>query len=133
MVKLLPFEQAILSGISATLQGSQRDLFAKQVSHINKVQRLLDWREIEFYCMRWFKVRWPSAILFQSHEEFKLGSGVLRIHGAAAQVKVWAVGGHVFSIESDIPLIPFRTATDVSFSLAAAAQPFAAADGFAVR
>lgn len=133
MVKLLPFEQAVLGGIGSMLQGSQRDQFADQVSHINKVQRLLDWREIEFYCMHWFKVRWPSAILFQRREEFELGCGLLLAHGSTTHVKVWAVDGHVFSIESESSLKPFRTATDVSFSPAAAVQPFAAADGFAAR
>lgn len=133
MVKLLSFEQAVLGGIGSTLQGSQRDQFADQVSHINKVQRLLDWREIEFYCMHLFKVRWPSTILFQRREEFELGCGVLFSHGSTAHVKVWAVGGHVFSIESESSLKPFRIATDLSFSPAAAVQPLAATDGFAAR
>jgi hypothetical protein len=119
MVKRLPFEQAVLGGIGSMLQGSQRDQFAAQVSHINKVQRLLNWREIEFYCMRWLKVRWPSAIRFQRREEFELGCGVLLAHGATAHLKVWAAGGHVFSIESESSLKPFPTAADVSFSPAA--------------
>jgi hypothetical protein len=83
--------------------------------------------------MRWFKVKWPSAALFQNREEFELGSGAIQANGITAQVKVWAVGGHVFSIESERSLKAFRTATDVSFSLVAAVQPFAAADGFAAR
>ena len=129
MVKLLPFENAILSKVGSSLPLEQRGQFAAQVAHINKVQRLLEWSEIEFYCMRWFKVRWPIAVLFQDHSAFVLGAGTLRAPGISAPVSVWAVGGHIFSIESEVPLKPFRTATDVSFVLAeAAAQPCAPAD-----
>ncbi|WP_053551153.1 hypothetical protein [Desulfuromonas soudanensis] len=123
MAKLLPFEHAILSEVGSSLSPEQRGQFAAQVAHINKVQRLLEWNEIEFYCMRWFKVRWPTAILFQNHGEFMLGAGTLRAPDIFAPVKVWAVGGHIFSIESEAPLKAFRTATDVSFALADAAQP----------
>jgi hypothetical protein len=123
----------ILGSIGPALPEGQRDLFVKQLAHINKVQRLLDWNEIEFYCMSWFKVRWPDSVLFEDHGELELGGGTLRADGAEVQVRVWAVNGHVFSIESDMPLKPFRSATDVSFSLASAVQPPAAVDGFAAH
>ncbi|MFG6417072.1 hypothetical protein ACG02S_24560 [Roseateles sp. DC23W] len=60
MASLLPFEQAILRGIEVGLPVELRIKYSEQLAHINKVQRLLDWNEIEFYRMRWFKVRWPS-------------------------------------------------------------------------
>jgi hypothetical protein len=129
MAKLLPFENVILSKVGSSLSLEQSAQFAAQVAHINKVQRLLEWNEIEFYCIRWFEVRWPTESLFQNHGEFVLGSGTLRAPGISAPVSVWAVGGHVFSIESEVPLKPFRGATDVSFALTkAAAQPCAPAD-----
>jgi hypothetical protein len=128
MGKLLPFENAILRTVGSSLPPEQRDLFAEQVTHINKVQRLLEWNEIEFYCVHWFKTRWPPAVLFLNHGEFELASGTLRAQGIVAPVKVWAVGGHVFSIESEISLKPFRTAANISFELASAAQPVAPAD-----
>ncbi len=111
-----------MSKVGSSLSPEQRDQLAAQVTHINKVQRLLDWNEIEFYCMRWFKVRWPTAVLFENHCEFVLGSGTLRAPDIVAPVKVWAAGGHIFSIESEVPLKSFRTATGVSF-VADAAQP----------
>lgn len=120
MAKLLPFESAILSKVGSSLSLEQSAQFAAQVAHINKVQRLLEWNEIEFYCTRWLKVRWPTEILFQDHGEFLLGSGTLRAPGISAPVSVWAVGGHVFSIESEVPLKPFRDATGISFALEAA-------------
>jgi hypothetical protein len=133
MTRLFPFEQAILRGIGLALPDAQRHKFSEQLAHINKVQRLLEWNEIEFYCMRWFKVQWPPSILFEDLSEFELGSGTLQASSAVAELKVWSVGGHVFSIESKTPLKPFRTATDASFVLAAVAQPVSTLDGFATR
>ncbi len=129
MAKLLPFEQAILTTVAAALPDGYREQFAKQVLQINKVQRLLEWNEIEFYSMRWFKVHWRPDVLFPQHEELELASGRLQMAGAVASIKVRAVGGHVFSIESDSSLKPFRAATDASFVLASAAQPGAPTDG----
>ncbi len=129
MAKLLPFEQTILNTVAAALPDGYCERFGEQVAQINKVQRLLEWNEIEFYCMRWFKVHWSPDVLFPQHEELELASGRLQTSDAAASIKVWAVGGHVFSIESDSSLKPFRAATDASFVLASAAQPGAPADG----
>ncbi len=133
MAGLLPFEQAVFRGIESSLSVAQRAKFVGQCAHINKVQRLLDWNEIEFYCMRWFKVQWPPEVLFENRTEFELGSGTLLASTAFAELKVWSVGGHIFSFESKTSLKPFRAAIDASFVLTTAAQPFAPADGFAVR
>lgn len=107
-----------------TSWGAGHDQYSAQVDSINKVQRLLDWKEIEFYCMSWFKVRWPQEVLFQNHAEFVLGTGVLESGGITATVSVWAVGGHVFSLESDVPLKQFKSDKAVSFGLSQSAfQP----------
>ena len=65
--------------------------------------------------MRWFKVRWPAEVLFQERGEIELASGLLQASDVSAVVRVWAVGGHVFCIESDKSLKAFRTATNASF------------------
>lgn len=116
MTQLLPFERLILEGVGAALPEAQRPRYVQQLAHINKVQRLLDWREIEFFCMRWFRVRWPEALLFENRAEFELGSGVLRAGSEELRIKVWAVGGHVFSIESEQALKPWAKARDLSFA-----------------
>lgn len=79
MAKLLPFEKDILSSLCAAISPELRDQYSAQVESINKVQRLLDWKEIEFYCMRWFKVRWPREVLFRNQAEFVLGSGTFSV------------------------------------------------------
>ena len=126
---LLPFERRILTAVGASLDEPMRLLFDRQLQCINKVQRLLAWNEIEFYCMSWFKVRWPEAVLFQNKAEFVLGSGQLSADDETAQIHVWSVGGHVFSIESKTSLKPFRNVASVSFTLSPnAAQQAAAPD-----
>lgn len=106
--KLLPFERRILASVGDSLPRRLREPFAAQLALINKVQRLLDWHEVAFYRMRWLRVRWPQEVLFDQREEFILGSGLLSAGALAASVSVWAVGGHVFSIEADSPLKAFR-------------------------
>lgn len=117
MTQLLPFERLVLEGVGSALPEALRPRYAQQLAHINKVQRLLDWREIEFFCMRWFRVRWPEGLLFENRAEFELGAGLLRTPGAEQRVRVWAVGGHVFSIEAEQGLKPWAQARDLSFSL----------------
>lgn len=130
MSKFLHFENVILETVGSSLPSDLRGQFFVQLGLINKVQRSLEWKEIEFYCMRWFKVKWPSTVLFRDKGEFLLGSGTLSTAGIIATVKVWAVGGHVFSIESEVPLRQFKAAKDVSFAISeVAAQPEIQADG----
>ncbi len=81
MARLFPFEQTILRTVESVLPPEQRSKYSEQVAHINKVQRLLEWNEIEFYCKRWFKIRWPPDILFGNRSEFELGSGTLTASG----------------------------------------------------
>lgn len=134
MSTLLPFERAILNAVGAALPSDTRALYEAQLGDINKVQRLLEWNEIEFYCMRWFKVRWPEQHLFPSKAEIALGSGVLSADELSVEITVWAVGGHVFSIESKHSLKPFKDLPHAAFALASsAAQQAVPADGPASR
>ena len=107
--RLFPFEQAILNAVGEALHPPMRRLYEAQVACINKVQRLLEWHEIEFYCMRFFRVRWPPEVLFENQAEFRLASGSLQARNLNAAFTVWSVGGHVFSIESVTPLKPLRS------------------------
>jgi len=106
--RFLGFETACLEAVHSALPSNAAELFAEQVQSINKIQRLLEWKEIEFYSMRWFKVAWPSSALFTDSDEFVLATLRLHADGVEYPVKVWSVGGHVFSIESDTPLKPLR-------------------------
>lgn len=100
--ELLPFERGLLDVAATVLHPSDAALLAKQMVCINRVQRLLDWKEIEFYCMRWFRVQWPENVLFARREEFRLANVLCKFGSKEAVVDVWAVGGHVFSLESPV-------------------------------
>lgn len=108
--RMFPFEQEILRSVGWSLEPAMQRKYKPQVACINKVQRLLEWNEIEFYCMRFLKVRWPEAVLFDEKAEFILASGTLRTERFSAEFTVWSVNGHLFSIESLTPLKPFRSA-----------------------
>jgi hypothetical protein len=91
------------------LDASNQGRLAGQISCINKVQRILDWRSVEFYRMRWFKVRqWPSESLFENKAEFVLGTVEVRCKELLIPITVWSVGGHVFTLEAPQPLKPLR-------------------------
>lgn len=115
--QLYPFERAILAELGAALPPGVKESYSAQLRCINKVQRLLDWNEIEFYCMRFFRVRWPEQYLFLNKDEFILGTGEIGGDSLTADIAVWAVGGHVFSIESESPLKRFRSLSSVEFRL----------------
>lgn len=102
--KLLPYEVAILEAVGTGLPTAFSELLSKQLAVVNKVQRLLEWNEIELYCMRWFKVRWPPDVLFPRRDEHSLGRVTCAFGAVEVPVEVWAVGGHVFSLESPIGL-----------------------------
>jgi hypothetical protein len=115
--KLHPFETRILDTVGAALGGELKGLYSSQLTCINKVQRLLNWNEIEFYCMHFFKVRWPEPVLFPNRGEFVLGTGVLEADACKAAISVCAVAGRVFSIESRSALKEFRARQNVHFTL----------------
>jgi hypothetical protein len=98
--KLLPYEVAILDAVGRSLPAALSELLSKQLAVVNKVQRLLEWNEIELYCMHWFKVRWPQDVLFPRHDEHSLGRVTCAFGAVEVPIDVWAVGGHVFSLES---------------------------------
>ena len=115
--KLRPYETVVLETVCAALPFDMQQLCRRQIARINRVQRLLEWNEVEFYCMRWFKVRWPEDMLFAERGEFVLAKGRLVSRRGVVGIRVWSVGGHVFSIESDQSLRPYREASDTRFEI----------------
>jgi hypothetical protein len=100
--RLLPFESQLLTAVGRVLPHENSVLLERQVTCINHVQRGLDWKNIEFSCKRWFAVRWPASVLFQSRERFRLATVDCTFGTTDARISVWAVDGHVLSLESSI-------------------------------
>jgi hypothetical protein len=108
--QFLPFEQHVLSATWRLLNEKGRALFVEQVKRINKIQRPLDWREINFYSMHWFKLKkWPEEVLFRERDEFELGTVLLRTEKHRVKVTVWSVGGRLFQLHSPSAMKPLRT------------------------
>jgi hypothetical protein len=111
--KFLPFERAILEAVHGALPAAPAQLLRDQVACMNKVQRLLEWNEIELYCMHWFKVHWPEHLRFTNREEIKLATVTITTESASQEITVWAVAGRLFSLESTLPMKPLRRSKDI--------------------
>jgi hypothetical protein len=98
--QLLPFESQLLAAVEDVVPREWRPLLLQQVSCINHVQRPLDWKEIEFYCKKWFRTRWPEHVLFPERGEVRLAECDCAFGPRTSHITVWAVNGHVFSLES---------------------------------
>ncbi len=102
-----PVEEQILQLVGDTLPDDHRSLFYSQVKSINKVQRTLDWTEINFYCMEFGKVRWNPNLLFPNRAEFEIGTVDYRIKGVRFATNLSAVGGHIFSLVTRPNIKPY--------------------------
>lgn len=99
---LSPLDKLILDAVRARLDATSSVLWDKQVSEINKVQRLPDGVEVNFYRMRKGKVSFDPAIAFPNKsEELLIANVTLNLIGSQAPLiaEVWAVNGYLFSIE----------------------------------
>ncbi|MFC6839964.1 hypothetical protein [Xanthomonas theicola] len=93
-------EKLILNAVRARLDVHVLVLWDRQVGSINKVQRLPNGVEVNFYRMRNGKVRLDPAMAFPNKtEELLIAKVTLDLASQRLISKVWAVNGYVFSIE----------------------------------
>ena len=92
-----PVEEAILAAVVEALAHEPGELMQGQIRAINKVQRTLEWTEINFYCIRLGKVRWPETVAFLNKGEFKLATIDYELAGRPFRTELWAISGHIFS------------------------------------
>jgi hypothetical protein len=111
--RFLPLERAVLGSIHRVLPTAAAQFMRQQVACVNKIQRLLEWQEVELYCVRWFRVAWPEHALFPNRNEFELGRVTLGSASAQLTVSLFSVSGHIFSLESERPMRRHRNATDL--------------------
>jgi hypothetical protein len=111
--RFLPLERAVLASIDRVLPRAAAQLMRQQVACVNKIQRLLEWQEVELYCVRWFRARWPEHVLFPNRGEFELGRVILGSASTQLGVSLFSVSGHIFSLESARSMRPFRNATNL--------------------
>ncbi|TDP81648.1 hypothetical protein EV672_10779 [Aquabacterium commune] len=95
-------ERVILTAVRKCLSPGAVPVWDKQLQAVNKIQRLPDGVEVNFYRMEKGKATFDPAISFPNKtEELLLAKVRLRVDGAGQQLEasVWVVGGFVFSIE----------------------------------
>ena len=93
-----PVEERLLGEIAKALPEHIRDIYLKQIQSINKVQRYLDWTEINFYHFRKGNPDWGSVQQFRRTDEFTLASVGYRIKGIDFETTLKGVSGHIFSL-----------------------------------
>ena len=100
--RLSALELLILNSVWDQLSSAGAGLWDKQVGEINKVQRLPDGVEVNFYRMKGGKPSFDDALAFANQEEELLAATVkvsVPTFQETLTANVWCVRGFVFSIE----------------------------------
>ena len=100
--ELSELERVILDAVRGGLNPDMVVIWDKQVQAINKIQRLPDGVEVNFYRMQKGKASFDAVIVFPNQtEELLLAKVILKVQGADQQLEasVWAIRGFMFSIE----------------------------------
>lgn len=100
--QLSSIEKAILDCVRGKLEGKLLMLWDGQVQAINKVQRLPEGVETNFYRMLKGRPSFPEELAFPNKtEELLLAKVRVAVSGTKGELgaKVWCVSGFLFSIE----------------------------------
>lgn len=95
-------ERVILNAVRGCLSPDMAAIWDKQLQSVNKIQRLPDGVEVNFYRMQKGKASFDLGIAFPNKtEELLLATVTLKVQGADQQLvaSVWMVRGFMFSIE----------------------------------
>ncbi len=101
-VELSELERVILDAVRRCLDPEMAAIWDKQLQAVNKIQRLPDGVEVNFYRMQKGKASFDPAIAFPNKkEELLLAKVTLNVEGADQRLEadVWTVRGFMFSIE----------------------------------
>ena len=100
--QLSAVEMAVLNCVRGQLDAGMTDVWDAQVKAINKVQRLPDGVEVNFYRMRGGRPSFPEDLSFPNKaKELLLAKVRIEVPGLQGKLdaKVWCVEGFLFSIE----------------------------------
>jgi len=100
--RLSALELFILNSVRDCLGNGVADLWDKQVCEINKIQRLPDSVEVNFYRMKGGNPTFNESLAFSNKEEELLVATVTvhaPNHSDTLTACVWSVRGFLFSIE----------------------------------
>ncbi|WP_316176303.1 MULTISPECIES: hypothetical protein [unclassified Bradyrhizobium] len=93
-------EKQVLDCVRARLDDRIRYLWDRQVQTINKVQRLPNGVEVDFYRMSNGRPSFDGSIAFPNKREVALATVSIEMNGLGTlDATVWSVNGFMFSIE----------------------------------
>ncbi|WP_312316901.1 hypothetical protein [Stenotrophomonas sp.] len=98
--RLSRLELLILDAVRARLGPKMQPLWDKQVASINRVERLPEGVEVDFFRIRGGEAYLDSEIAFPNRtEELHLAAVAVSTMGNILKVDVWVIGGYLFCIE----------------------------------
>lgn len=100
--KLSDLERLMLDSVRASLDAKTAELWDRQIQAINKIQRLPEDSEINFYRMKNRKPSFDSLIAFTNKtEELQVARLNIKLANVTEKLTaiVWSVNGFLFSIE----------------------------------
>lgn len=123
---LNPIETRVIEAIEAALPGDAAALLRTQVSLINKVHRIDQDREVDYYHIENGKPTFPDAALFSNRsDEFELAKVHLTDAATGHQSKatVSLVRGRLFSVEFSRTPRDLREASDLKIEIERLGNP----------
>jgi hypothetical protein len=116
-IKYTPWEMGLLNCLVASLSDSAAFVISGQVRSFNKIQRIINDSEIDFYLMRKGVVDRSGLLRLSDHSEFTLAELVTQTHGLMIVTKVQMIDGYLFSLESDFPISKISFKSDLQFGV----------------
>ncbi len=100
--RLSALDLLILTSIRSLITVDEADLWDKQFNNINKIQRLPEGVEVNFYRMKDGRPSFDAELAFANKtEELLVATVKVRIAGVEDSIiaNLWCVRGYIFSIE----------------------------------
>jgi len=112
-----PWEKALTDTIIGTAGSKTQTILRKQLAAINKVQRILGWREIDLYVIKGGRVDRTRLPRLFDDREFVLAKVVTQLDNKKIFTTVSCVGGFLFSFDSDQPIRPIAFRPDLKIEV----------------
>lgn len=108
-----PWEEALTRAVLAQVGPKTQEIIRTQLAAVNKIQRIVGWREIDLYVMKGGRVDRSGLPTLFDDREFVLAKTATKVHSQRINTSVCCVGGYLFSFESDKDVKPFAFRKDL--------------------
>jgi hypothetical protein len=107
-----PWESLLLAKLCESMDEPNRAILRAQIDAVTKIQRIVGWSEIDLYVIRKGRVCWDGVPAFEDKRAFLFASVKTTFDSAVIFSRLHCVSGHLFSIESNVPVKPYAFRTD---------------------